>query len=59
MWLNRLIQETCKTGYIYMVIETRPALKKEIRLNKKKGFYRIGKYNNNPFEKMLFYRKDL
>ena len=30
-----------------------------IRLYEKKGFYRIGKYNNNPFEKMLFYRKDL
>ena len=42
-----------------MVLDTMPALKEAIRLYEKKGFYRIEKYNNNPFEKMLFYRKDL
>ena len=59
MLLDRLISEARETGYSYMVLDTMPALKEAIRLYEKKGFYRIGKYNNNPFEKMLFYRKDL
>ena len=59
MLLDRLISEARETGYSYMVLDTMPALKEAIRLYEKKGFYRIEKYNNNPFEKMLFYRKDL
>ena len=59
MLLDRLISEARETGYSYMVLDTMPALKEAIRLYEKKGFYRIGKYNNNPFEKMLFYKKDL
>ncbi len=57
--LDRIIEEARETGYSYMVLDTMPALKEAIRLYEKKGFYRIEKYNNNPFEKMLFYRKDL
>ncbi|MBO7388943.1 MAG: GNAT family N-acetyltransferase [Oscillospiraceae bacterium] len=57
--LDRIIEEARETGYSYMVLDTMPALKEAIRLYEKKGFYRINKYNNNPFEKMLFYRKDL
>ena len=59
MLLDRLISEARETGYSYMVLDTMPALKEAIRLYEKKGFYRIEKYNNNPFEKMLFYKKDL
>ena len=57
--LDRMIEEARETGYSYMVLDTMPALKEAIRLYEKKGFYSINKYNNNPFEKMLFYRKDL
>lgn len=57
--LDRIIEEAHETGYSYMVLDTMPALKEAIRLYEKKGFYRIEKYNNNPFEKMLFYKKDL
>ena len=53
MLLDRLISEARETGYSYMVLDTMPSLKEAIRLYEKKGFYRIGKYNNNPFEKML------
>jgi len=57
--LDRIIEEARESGYSCMVLDTMPGLKEAIRLYEKKGFYRIGKYNNNPFDKMLFYRKDL
>ena len=57
--LELVIADARDIGYRFMLLDTLPALKEALKLYEKKGFYRIGPYNDNPVEDSVFLRLDL
>jgi GNAT superfamily N-acetyltransferase len=54
-----IIADAKQIGYQSMLLDTSPVLADAIFLYEKLGFYKIGKYNNNPLMDNIYMKLDL
>ncbi len=52
--MEKAIAEARDIGYRYMRLDTFPFMEQAIRIYLQRGFYEIGKYNDNPAETAVF-----
>ena len=57
--LEKAIGDARSIGYKHIRLDTFPSMETAIRLYETYGFYRIGKYNDNPAETAVFMQLDL
>ncbi len=57
--LEKAIVEARDLGYHFMRLDTFPFMEQAIRMYEKRGFYPIGKYNDNPAADAVFLQMDL
>lgn len=57
--VERIIAEAKAIGYTVMLLDTLPFLDSAIRLYRKFGFYKVGRYNDNPIDTSVYLRLDL
>lgn len=57
--LEQVVCDAKAFGYRYMLLDTLPSLPAAIAMYERCGFYRIGKYNDNPMRRAIYMQLDL
>lgn len=57
--VDRVIADAKEIGYTHMLLDTFPFLDSAIRIYKKRGFYEIARYNDNPLDNCIYMKLDL
>lgn len=57
--MARLIDDAGRIGYKHMKLDSFDFMRAAIRLYEKCGFYYIGKYNDNPAQRVVYMQLDL
>ena len=56
---QKVIEDARAIGYRHMLLDTFPFMETAIHLYRKLEFYEIPRYNGNPAEEAVFFKKDL